>query len=128
MHRPARFVVVLLLLSLTGGAQACVALCAVPAPTAGDNDRSSCRHCAEKTEKPVGPGHEEPCKHCRVISQENWATKAHGASHVDLDWQSVPLALPSLVVVSGGRALPPLPAMNHGPPGERLHQFCLLLI
>ncbi len=113
-----RSIAMLLALALAGGAQACVALCALPAATA--KNEPSCRHCS--------PVPATPCKHCQVISQERWATQADQPLNVDFDWTATPLVDPAPSIVHGHQAPVTSPERAHAPPGERLHQFCLLLI
>jgi hypothetical protein len=123
MRGTGRILVGFLVICLIGGAQACLALCAVPASTS--SAKSSCGHCAGKSQIPAPK--EEPCKHCHVISQENWGTPAH-AFNFQLDCPSVPLLISSPATVPMDHAAASLPAMTHAPPGERLHHVCLLLI
>src|SRR6266550_591658 len=120
-----RSIAMLLALALAGGAQACIALCALPAATA--KNEPSCRHCSEK-ESQKSPVPATPCKHCQVISQERWATQADQPLNVDFDWTATPLVDPAPSIVHGHQAPVTSPERAHAPPGERLHQFCLLLI
>jgi hypothetical protein len=120
-----RSIAMLLVLALTGGAQACVALCALPAPTA--KNEPACRHCSQK-ESQNSPAPAAPCKHCQVISQERWATQGDQPFNVGFDWTAILLFDPAPSIVHGHQAPVTSPERAHAPPGEQLHQFCLLLI
>jgi hypothetical protein len=124
-----RSIAMLLVLALAGGAQACVALCALPAATANSSKQDgACTHCSQKqSEKSRAPA--TPCKHCQVISQERWATQGDQSANIAFGWTS-PLLIADLVqpINCADRATPVSPGRPHLPQGERLHQFCLLLI
>ncbi len=120
-----RSIAMLLALALAGGAQACVALCALPAATA--KNEPACRHCSQK-ESQKSPAPAAPCKHCQVVSQERWATPGDQPVKVAFDWTTIPLIDLAPSIVPGHQAPVPSPERAHAPPGEQLHQFCLLLI
>src|SRR5438105_12762256 len=120
-----RSITMLLALALTGGAQACIALCALPA-AAIEEHQTTCRHCSPKqSEKSSAPA--APCKHCQVISQERWATQGDQQLTVDFGW-TITLIDPAPSIIHGHPAPVKSAERAHAPPGERLHQFCLLLI
>lgn len=123
-----RSIAMLLVLALAGGAQACIALCALPAATATSSKHDgACTHCSQtQSEKSQVPA--TPCKHCQVISQEQWATQADQSANVAFDWTS-PLLIAHLAQsINCAEATPASPELPHRPQGERLHQFCQLLI
>jgi hypothetical protein len=123
----------LLVLVLVGGAQACVALCApsVHAASADSPDRAACRHCGTDKRVPAIPDRPSPtpCKHCQTAFQDRVATGAEHVVPVPVDFTS---PAPALFAASACTADLPRPDSRppdlHPPPGECLHQFCLLLI
>ena len=127
MRPMARSIAMLLVFALTGGAQACVALCALPAAaSASSTHDGACKHCSPKPDEKSAPA--TPCKHCQVISQERWATQADQPAKVAFDWTALPIfdLAPANLIDHQTPVAPPEQA--HAPPGEQLHQFCLLLI
>src|ERR1700760_989761 len=119
MGVPARLLAILLTLTLAGGAQACIALCA---PSAKSADKSTCRHCGDKNSKP-NPA--TPCKHCQIVNQPGLAVEKDQTIKAPIDLAFAPIIESTPLVF---RAPGERPEPHHNPSGERLHQFCLLLI
>jgi hypothetical protein len=127
-----RLVSMVLILAITGGAQACVYVCSQPAKPANRTlaQRSPCRHCGE--EKPASTDSEPlpttPCKHCQAASQDR----------ISIERDHLAVAAVDLAVFSPSAIFQPVLTPDvcridthptaQPPPGELLHQFCLLLI
>jgi hypothetical protein len=133
MHAVVRLVSILLAVTLAGGAQACVAVCApTPAKAAAPPEKSPCHHCPERSgdKSSPGPGG-APCKQCQVATLDRVVIEH---SHPDFS-PTVELAFWSAAADLAPAALSP--AGPAGParvpavfclPADRLHEFCLLLI
>jgi hypothetical protein len=130
MQAAFRLVAMLLALTLAGGAQACMALCITPAKAAQSTpQKPTCHHCGDKAPAtPVShPG--GPCKHCPTASQDRLATESdHTMLKTAVEFTLLPdfdLTPATPTVARGFIVTPP---RVHSPPGDLLHQFCLLLI
>jgi hypothetical protein len=119
-----RLVTTLLVLTLGGGAQYCLARCAT-AETKVAPEKPTCPRC-EKHHSSSKPTPSVPCQRCQAASQDR----------VTPDHHTAPPA-PMLVGIVENNLAPLLPAeltsslpvrCTHGPPRDLLHQFCLLLI
>ena len=135
-----RLVAMVLVMTLAGGAQACLALCASPAskpsatasaPTPAPEKPSSCHRCPSE-KAPTDPAPAEPsapCKQCQTASQERLATE-RDSSILKTAFELTFLPFVELTPESPvpDRAFEVAGPGAHSPPGERLHQFCLLLI
>ena len=129
-----RLVSVVLVMTLAGGAQACLALCAGMAAKANvvavRTEKAPCHHCPEKAGERSKPDHGGgPCKQCQVVVQDRVAVERDhslGAPALELTflpvWDVAPAAQSAVRGVE--RAYLPV----HGPPGGVLHAFCVLLI
>jgi hypothetical protein len=119
-------------LVLAGGAQACVYLCSQPAKSTerASHVKSGCQHCGK--EMPVSnnpaPAPRTPCKHCQLAMQDRVSVErdhlAMAAAHLAV-LDPAPLLRPILTL--NVSRIDTHPTAQH-PPGELLHQFCLLLI
>jgi hypothetical protein len=130
-----RLVAVLLVMTLAGGAQACLALCAgmavKPNAVAVRTEKTTCHHCpveksGEKSKSEQGGG---PCKQCQVGVQDRVvAERDHsvGAPGVELTFLSSVDVTPAAQAVV--RGVERAHVLGHGPPGDVLHTFCVLLI
>jgi hypothetical protein len=132
-----RLISMVLVITLAGGAQACVALCAAPAqkaqPAAATAPaKSSCHHCPEKgtLEKPVPAEPAGPCKHCHSVTQDRLAAERDGSVlKAAFELSLLPFVeFPGTVAPAVDRPFEVTRPPVDSPPGERLHQFCLLLI
>jgi hypothetical protein len=121
----SRLVSLLLVLTLGGGAQACIASCANPTATAAAQPhKATCHRCEKSSHKAP----EAPCQRCQLAGQDRAVA----------DGNAVAIPAPDLI----GAALPEISqellfcqfvpvsrrGVTHGPPGDLFHQFCLLLI
>jgi hypothetical protein len=119
-----RLVSLLLVLTLGGGAQACIASCANPAATAMKAQRPTCHRCEKTSHKTP----EAPCPRCQLAGQDRAVADGNAVAipAPDLIGAALPEVSQSL---SFFKALPVSPrGAVHGPPGDLFHQFCLLLI
>ena len=132
-----RLIAMVLVTTLAGGAQACVALCGAPAQKAqpaasAAPAESSCRRCPAKSpEEPPAPAEPTaPCKHCQSVGLDRVASERDGS----LLKPAFELTLLPFVeflfptAAAGDRSFDVVPPRVGSPPGERLHQFCVLLI
>lgn len=122
----SRLVATILALALAGGAQACVALCAAPAQAARPAaEKTSCHRCGDK---PARHEPATPCKHCQTASQDRLTAERDQLQKagLDLSYLPTPEIAPLANVLRPAADRPRLVA--HGPPGDLLHQFCILLI
>ena len=119
-----RFISLLLVLTLGGGAQACIASCANPAASAAKVQKPTCHRCEKSSHKAP----EAPCPRCQLAGQDRAVA----------DGNAVAIPAPDLIgtvlpevsqELSFCQLLPVSPrGAVHGPPGDLFHQFCLLLI
>jgi hypothetical protein len=128
-----RFIAMVLIATLAGGAQACVALCGAPAvpvrAVAARPEKSSCHHCPAGLPTKSTPASETPCKQCQTATQDRLATERdQTVAKAALELSVTPLldVLPSVTAPVRPDAVAQVPV--HPPPGDRLHEFCLLLI
>jgi hypothetical protein len=123
MQALTRLIAMVLVLTLGGGAQACIASCANPAGQASAKQKPACHRC----EKPKEKTPEAPCPRCQLASQDRTTA------------DTAPVVIPTLdlAVVPFPQVAPPSPILSstvtpraptHGPPGDLFHQCCLLLI
>ena len=128
-----RYIAMVLIAALGGGAQACIALCGVPVvpvrALAAAPEKSACHHCPVNAPGKPAPAPEGPCKQCQVSVLDRVAGEQdHSVVKAAVELNVAPLldVLPSAPapVKSVGLVREPV----HPPPGERLHEFCLLLI
>jgi hypothetical protein len=133
-----RYIAMVLIATLAGGAQACVALCAAPAVAVGaavprqqeKSEKSSCHRCPGNAPSEPTPAPEAPCKQCQTATQDRVAAERdHSFAKSVLELSVTPLldVLPSTTVPPVSPAAVAREPV-HPPPGERLHAFCLLLI
>lgn len=134
MQAGFRYIAMVLIATLAGGAQACVALCAAPVVSVGaavpQQEKSSCHRCPANAPSEPTPAPETPCKKCQAATQDRLAAERDQSFAKSVLELSV---TPLLDVLSSVTAPPVSPAAVarepvHPPPGERLHAFCLLLI
>jgi hypothetical protein len=117
-----RFISLLLVLTLGGGAQACIASCANPA--AAKAQKPTCHRCEKTSHKSP----EAPCQRCQLAAQDRAVADGNPVAipAPDLIGAVLPEVSQSL---SFCQILPVSPrGAVHGPPGDLFHQFCLLLI
>ena len=128
-----RLVAMVLVMTLAGGAQACLALCAAPAKpaqtAAATPEKSSCHRCPEKAPTNPTPEPSAPCKHCQTAGQAQRAVERdHSTFKAAFELDSLPFAELTSDAPAVGHSFEVVPPRVHSPPGERLHQLCLLLI
>jgi hypothetical protein len=125
----ARILTMFLALSLMGGAQACIAVCAPTAGRGAMREVKSCPHCPPRgSDKSSAPVSQLPCKLCQGAVQNRVADEGVSPVIFNLDlasFSTLPVIRGTMVSDArlGTRSLP-----SHGPPGELLHQVCVLLI
>jgi hypothetical protein len=121
----SRLVSLLLVLTLGGGAQACIASCANPAPAAAAKvQKPTCHRCEKNSHKAP----EAPCPRCQLAAQDRAVADGNAVAipAPDLFGAALPEVSQEL---SFCQLLPVSPrGVTHGPPGDLFHQFCLLLI
>ena len=117
-----RLVTTLLVLTLGGGAQYCLADCAT-AETRVATEKPTCPRC-EKHESKSAPT--APCQRCQIASQDRVTPDHHTAPPAPMLIGMVENDLAPLLPAERTSSLPV--RCTHGPPGDLLHQFCLLLI
>lgn len=123
MRRLYALIVMLLSLALAGGAQACVAVCN-PGKQPAERVTKCCK--SKAPEKSKAPSPEKKCPTCTSGGQDRMgAQKA-----VTLDAPGLSGSVEAIVEVMGdaGLVVGVEGVGCHGPPGERLHRYCLLLI
>jgi hypothetical protein len=119
MQALTRLVAMILVLTLGGGAQACIASCATPAQTAKP---ATCHRC----EKPKDKSPQAPCQRCQLAAQDRTPAD-NGQLTVptpSLTFAFSPIEQPLPIRLS----ITTPHAITRGPPGDLFHQFCLLLI
>src|SRR4051794_11094786 len=119
-----RLVSMLLVLTLGGGAQACIASCANPAAVAAKTQKPTCHRCEKASHKAP----EAPCQRCQLAAQDRAVADGNSVAipAPDLIGAMLPELSQSHSICQG---LPVSPrGVTHGPPGDLFHQFCLLLI
>jgi uncharacterized paraquat-inducible protein A len=121
MQALTRLVAMVLVLTLGGGAQACLASCANPAP-AQTAKPAACHRC----EKPKDKSPEAPCPRCQLASQD----RTTAGDQTTLPAPTLAFALSAIEQpLPIHRSITTPRAATHGPPAADLfHQFCLLLI
>jgi hypothetical protein len=125
----ARIVAMFLALSLMGGAQACSAICAQPVARVAAGEVKTCPHCLPRgAKKSSTPPSDLPCKLCEGAVQHRVADEGVSpfSFSLDLAWLGALPAMQGTALFEVEFAAPPLP--THKPPGDLLHQFCILLI
>ena len=135
MQSRFRLVAMVLVITLAGGAQACQALCATPAKPAqtakATPKKSACHGCPVQTPSEPAPTEPTaPCKQCQTSSQERLAAERDGSllkTASELTFLPFVELTPEAPAVARSSFEVAHPSV-HSPPGERLHQFCLLLI
>lgn len=124
MQAMTRLVAMVLVLTLGGGAQACIASCANPVSAAANSHKPTCHRC----EKPAHKAPEGPCQRCQLAGQDRAVADGNPVAVParDLVGALLPEISPSILFC---HLLPVSPrGAVHGPPGDLFHQFCLLLI
>lgn len=123
MRRVSALITMLVCLALTGGAQACAALCGAEAKLPASPVKS--HGCCKGGEKSKVPAQEKPCPKCT-------AAKPLGVNvqkAITIDSPDLASVIDAVVDVNCATAQVAGQGVRwHGPPVERLHQFCLLLI
>ena len=119
-----RLVTALLVLTLGGGAQYCLARCAT-AETRVATEKPTCPRC-EKHESSSKPTPTVPCQRCQAASQDRVTPDHHTAPPAPMLVGIVENDLTSQLAIEPTSSTQIL--RSHGPPGDLLHQFCLLLI
>ncbi len=119
MQALTRLVAMVLVLTLGGGAQACIASCAAPAQTAKP---AACHRC----EKPKDKTPQAPCQRCQLASQDRTTADSHQVTIPTPTLTFAPIAIEQPLPIHCSITTPREP--THGPPGDLFHQFCLLLI
>ena len=124
MQAMTRFIAMVLVLTLGGGAQACIASCANPVLPAANSHKPACHRC----EKPSHKAPEAPCPRCQLAGQDRAVADGNPVAIPAPDL--IGAALPEISQpLSISQLLPDSPrGATHGPPGDLFHQFCLLLI
>jgi uncharacterized paraquat-inducible protein A len=105
-------------LTLGGGAQACLASCATPAQTA----KPACHRC----EKPKNKTPQPPCPRCQLAGQDRTTADGHQVTIPALTLTFAPATIEQPLPIRHSITTPREP--THGPPGDLFHQSCLLLI
>ena len=135
MRAGFRYIAMVLIAALGGGAQACIAFCSGPVVgtrvvAAAGPEKAACHHCSDKgAGKPVSPGPQQPCKQCQMAGLDRLAVEGdQGVVKAAVELSATPLLEvvarePVSVRLDGF-----VPVRVHPPPGERLHAFCVLLI
>jgi hypothetical protein len=119
-----RLVTTLLVLTLGGGAQYCLASCAI-AETKVATEKPTCPRC-EKHESSSKPTPTVPSQRCQAASQDRVTPDHHTAPPAPMLVGIIENDLAPLVATTLSSHTPV--EATHGPPGDLLHQFCLLLI
>jgi hypothetical protein len=124
MQAMTRLVAMVLVLTLGGGAQACIASCANPVSAAAKSQRATCHRCEKTSHKAP----EAPCQRCQLAGQDRSVADGNPVAVPAPDL--IGAALPEISQpLSFFQVLPISPrGATHGPPGDLFHQFCLLLI
>lgn len=117
-----RLVTTLLVLTLGGGAQYCLARCAT-AEAQVVSEKPTCPRC-EKHESKPSPA--VPCQRCQAASQDRVTPDHHTAPPAPMLVGIVENDMAPQVASAVSSATPV--EATHGPPRDLLHQFCLLLI
>ena len=140
MQAGLRLVAMVLAITLAGGAQACLALCASPAraamavaPEKPPKEKPSSCHRCPSDKAPVEPAPAEPsvpCKQCQTASHDRLAAERDGSLVLKTAFASAFLPFVELTPATPvlDRSFEVTRLSIHSPPGERLHRFCLLLI
>jgi hypothetical protein len=128
----SRLISIALVLVLAGGAQACVHVCSQPAKSADPTSRAKpgCQHCGKErtSSNDPAPAPQAPCKHCQVATQDRVSAERDHLAMAAADLAVLaPVPLPEPAATLAVSHIDPHPVAHH-PPGELLHQFCLLLI
>lgn len=123
MRRLYALIVMLLSLALAGGAQACVALCN-PGKQPAEKVTKCCK--SKAPEKSKAPSPEKKCPTCTSGGQDRMGAQ----KTVTLDAPGVSGSVGAVVdaEIHEGLVVGVEAVGCHGPPGERLHRYCLLLI
>jgi uncharacterized paraquat-inducible protein A len=118
MQALTRLVAMVLVLTLGGGAQACLASCATPVHAT----KPACHRC----EKPKDKTPEAPCQRCQLAGQDRATADNHQVTIPTPTLAFAPTIIQQPLPIHRSITTPREP--THGPPGDLFHQFCLLLI
>src|SRR4051812_22817080 len=128
MQAGFRYIAMVLIAALGGGAQACIAFCAglvmpVRVVAVATHEKSSCHHCpAEAPGKPVSPAPEGPCKQCQAGALDRVAAEGdQGVVKAAVELSAAPLLEVVSATPVAARPAGFVPVRVHPPPGERLH-------
>lgn len=120
----SRLITALMILTLGGGAQFCLARCAAAdshVPVA----KPTCPHCEKHPSSQPPPAN--PCQRCQVAGQDR-TTPDHPTDTPPAP-ALVGIVENDLAPLVAAHVSSPTPAdSTHGPPRDLLNQFCLLLI
>jgi len=133
-----RILTALLVFAFVGGSQACLALCSMPASPknvpANKTPEKACHHCGMPGAKMAANNGEDsklpagPCKHCENASFD----RVMAERSATVDAPAITLAVLPAVVAHLGEMGCRRVLQNQdspaGPPNERLHVVCVLLI